>query len=434
MGNLRWLVVAAALAQAGAPQVALAQAGAPAAPTNLRIVTSAPPPGVTYRAPDGGTDYFARFSGGTIPSSPSFFPLAVWFESVISQSDIDLDKGAGLNTYVVLTVNSDAALVASNGMYFFAHQGAWKAKLPFARAGWELDDEVDMIYGAPSGFTHLSTILSSLPADNKPRYANYGKGVMAWLDDVDATQFVNAYTHVTSADFYFWTDLNICEEQEGGWFYKHLGIPGFSPPRALTTAECRAAWNYGYVIDRLRQLDGMAGGTGPTQRRPMWGFVELGNPWSQNVPKITPAQVRAAVWHMLIAEARGIIYFNHTFGGACISQHILRDPCYATIRAEVTTINQRIVALAPVLNAAFADGYVTTSSGVRVMTKYGPDGAFYVFAGSKQHASQTVTFTVAAGATVEVLFENRTLTITGGKFSDTFADGNAIHIYRITGG
>jgi hypothetical protein len=71
---------------------------------------------VTYRAPDGGADYFARFSGGTFPSSPSFFPLAVWFESVISQADIDLDKGAGLNTYVVLTGNSNTALVASNDM------------------------------------------------------------------------------------------------------------------------------------------------------------------------------------------------------------------------------------------------------------------------------------------------------------------------------
>jgi hypothetical protein len=32
---------------------------------------------------------------------------------------------------------------------------------------------------------------------------------------------------------------------------------------------------------------------------------------------------------------------------------------------------------------------------------------------------------------VDVLGENRTLTMTGGKFTDTFADGSAVHIYRV---
>jgi hypothetical protein len=319
-------------------------------------------------------------------------------------------------------------------MYFIAHAGDWVSQLPFARAGWELDDEVDMIYGAPSGFTHLSTILSSLPADNKPRYANYGKGVMAWLSDADASQFVDQYPDVTSADFYFWTDPDICVESQGGWFYLHLGLFTEQTLRALTTSECRNAWNYGYVIDRLRQLDAMAGGTAPTQRKSMWAFVEVGNPWTVSVPYITPAQLQAAIWHSIIAEARGIIYFNHSFAGACITQHALRESCYAAIRATVQTTNQQITQLAPVLNSSFADGYVTVSSGVRVMAKLGPDGAWYVFAGSRQPGSQTATFTIAAGSTVEVLYEGRTLPVTSGQFTDSFADGNAIHIYRITGG
>ena len=54
---------------------------------------------------DGGVNYFGQFTN-SFPTDPGFFPTGVWFESVLSQSDINLDKGAGLNTYVVLTSNT----------------------------------------------------------------------------------------------------------------------------------------------------------------------------------------------------------------------------------------------------------------------------------------------------------------------------------------
>jgi hypothetical protein len=37
-------------------------------------------------------------------------------------------------------------------------------------------------------------------------------------------------------------------------------------------------------------------------------------------------------------------------------------------------------------------------------------------------------------ATVTVIDEDRTIPVTDGAFTDTFADGNAVHIYRIDGG
>jgi hypothetical protein len=43
-----------------------------------------------------------------------------------------------------------------------------------------------------------------------------------------------------------------------------------------------------------------------------------------------------------------------------------------------------------------------------------------------------VTLRVAAGSKVEVLFEGRSLTVRDGRFEDAFADGNAVHIYRVT--
>ena len=36
-----------------------------------------------------------------------------------------------------------------------------------------------------------------------------------------------------------------------------------------------------------------------------------------------------------------------------------------------------------------------------------------------------------SGTTATVVGENRTLPVTGNSFSDGFADGNAVHIYKI---
>ena len=62
------------------------------------------------------------------------------------------------------------------------------------------------------------------------------------------------------------------------------------------------------------QLDALDG-----DRQPQWGFVEVGKPFTDNQngggDTITPAQARGAVWHTLIAGARGIIYFQHSFDG-----------------------------------------------------------------------------------------------------------------------
>lgn len=88
----------------------------------------------------------------------------------------------------------------------------------------------------------------------------------------------------------------------------------------------------------------------------------------------------AAVWQSLIAGARGIIYFNHSFGGPCVTDNVLRDQCYARIRAVVTQLDRRIHSLAPVLNAPFADAVVTASSG-NFATKWYKHH-FYVLAGS----------------------------------------------------
>ena len=62
-------------------------------------------------------------------------------------------------------------------------------------------------------------------------------------------------------------------------------------------------------------------------------------------------------------------------------------------------------------------------------------GHFYVFAGSAEIVSSTGSFSPCVGnATAAVIGENRRIPVRRGSFSDSFADGNAVHIYRIDGG
>jgi len=375
---------------------------------------------VQLRDVDGGQDYYKQFSN-SLPSDPNYFPLGVWFESVVSQADVNRDKDAGLNLYVVLTSNSNLSLVERNDMRAILQQSEWRTnqtaiKSP-AVVGWALFDEIDMQQGPSQGYTTLNNILAQLPNDGRIRYNNYGKGVMFWETNGQAQRFVDDFQQVVSDDIYWFTDPNVAASSEGGRL--------LNGGQALTPAQTRRAANYGYTIDRMRALN--------TTHKPIWSFVEVCWPFTRTrVRFIEPAEVRGAVWHSIIAGARGIIYFNHSLGGPNQSQHCLRESGYAAVRATVKSTNELVTALAPVINAPFADGFVSAGPSVRTMAKF-HDSKYYVFAGSKENAASTPTFSLSGvdSGTATVIGENRTIPIANGRFSDGFPDGNAIHIYRI---
>jgi len=133
----------------------------------------------------------------------------------------------------------------------------------------------------------------------------------------------------------------------------------------------------------------------------IWNAVEVGWPFG-----VTAAQGGRA------SGARGIVYFNHSFGGPNPSQHCLRDPAYGAVRAAVKSTNQLITQLAPVLNAPFADGLVSASSSARAMAKFYQD-KYYVFAGSKENEASTPTFSLSAvnSGNVTVIGEERTIPV-----------------------
>jgi hypothetical protein len=375
---------------------------------------------------DGGTSYYGQF---TYPLSddPSYFPIGVWYEAVLDQGNIDLDKDCGLNLYIYLTDDSRLDLIEAAGMKALLPLH-WKDRADVqtnpAHAGWVVADEPDMkqanAEGAAIARADLEQRLASLPPDGRARYINFGKGVNVWNAYDDQQQFINNYSHLQSVDIYWFTDNDIDGQWQGGEF--------FGVHRDLTPAEHYRAANYGYIVDHTRELDTVDG-----KIKPQWNFVEVGQPFTDpDWPAIKPEEIKPAVWHSIIAGARGIAYFNHSFSGPNISHHCLREPAYAEQRAVVKAVNAQIKELAPVLNSPTAPNYCTTTPDVRVMSKY-LDGKYTLFAGAKESVGSTATFTLAGvtSGTATVYGESRTIPIVGGKFSDAFADGNAIHIYHI---
>lgn len=414
-----------------------------AAPTTTNPPREGTAPLDLPRVPwEGGPAYYAKYPSTAAWAKPTHFPVGVWFESVIEQRDVDLDKGAGLNTYIELTTNSNMALIRNNGLHAAPSR-------PISGGGsettaWLIDDEADMGYGPGwgawngggwgscnnCGYTVTKTKSDRLPNDGRPKYANYGKGVQFWETDTQAATFINQFQQFVSADIYWYTDPNVCSGFEGP-----VRVDGSGPVNPdtgksdLTRSECRRAWNYGITMDRMRQLDGM-----DDKRQPIYAFVEVGHPFTENdAPTITGPQIKGAVMSSLIHEARGILYFNHSFGGACQSQHLLRDSCGAANRPSVVAVNKQIADLAPVLNTQSYQ--YSFGAGLDTMLK-GYGGSYYVFAMQDEPTGgATRTFTLPPelnASSVSVLYENRGIPVSGGKFTDSFANEHSYHIYKIT--
>jgi hypothetical protein len=370
-----------------------------------------PPPGLTLQQIDGGLDYYAQFTN-PLPTSPSFFPIGVWGSYAHEPDNMDKDAAVGINTYVWAADVGYLEAIRNDGRFHVIvnRSDGQPGSETFARL---LDDEMDMQQGPDACPDAIDAIKATLPPDGRARYANYGKGVLSWgasgyggHNDTSSACFVNAQD-ITSADEYWHTDIFQTED-----------------------AMSQNSWGYGWNIERQRMLDATDG-----VRTPQWGFVEvtdLGEPQLT----ISPAEIRASVWHMLIKGARGIIYFQHDFGGTCLTHHALRETgssCYGAKIAVVTSTNAQIKSLAPVLNSPFVNGGRTVTGPVEHMIKW--DGInLYVFAAGRSNGSMDFSMPCVGNATTVVLGESRSISIADGEFSDTFADGNAVHIYRIDGG
>jgi hypothetical protein len=389
-----------------------------------------PPPGptpgsvpatLTLQDVDGGLAYYARFSNG-LPTDASYFPVGGWLRRALDPEHFGDYANFGMNLFVGVEGPelTNEAMIRANGMKAIVQSGERTRfdDVGSETAGWLLFDEVDMAEGPGTGYSTLESILAGLPQDGRLRYNNYGKGVLEWESDAEAARFINGpngsngYQQVVSTDYYWFTDPNARDNPRYGF-----------------------GSSYGDDVSKIRRLDALDG-----VRQPVWHFVELGWPASESAAqggrRILPEEIRSAVWHALIAGGRGIIYFDHNFGPDTPGSTILEEG-YEDNRVAASQVNAQIKALASVLNAPFVtSGHSATDTmdgTVRYMVKW--SNGLYLFAGADRGGGNaTFSIPCVGNTTAIVEGENRSMPVTGGSFTDQFADNNAIHIYRILGG
>ena len=396
--------------------------------------------------------YWAKFVNGP-PASNTYFPIGVWLQDPLrtrnGQNNALNYKAAGINTFVALwdfPARSDSQArvqaIRNAGLQVWAggedgdKSGANTAK-GYGVTGYMLGDEWDMNKAGDCGTACSSTAVAGYGSairtqdPTRPIYGNFGKPVSLYpwpgyhCDNGSITcsamqtelQRYCSALDIASSDYYAATD-----------HWEDSGSPR----------------DYGLAVDHTRAMCG--NGT-----KPVLGFVETGHPdplginrpgissnctltsWdgsTLNTPGcITPDGVEWAVWSQLAHGANGIIYFSHDFADCCglmAEDGMLTHPA---VLARITAINAQIKTLAPILNAARLTSGLSLGAGVDATYRAGG----YIVAAESTGTGGSRSFTVAgaAGHTITVVGEGRSLVAnSSGTFTDTFT-GWGHHVYQV---
>ena len=465
--NGTWSVTTAALASgaqlltATATDVAgntsvLSQALDPVIPTTTL------PPGVTLQPIDGGPTYYAShgftYAANAGWDSPSFIPIGPWMATLTTQSEANTWLNLDWNTAFRTDGGVNISLLDSNKLWAIQQWDAYAAGSGAETVGL-------LTYDGPNTFadgvsTPLSTAANSIQ-DGRFWYVNNIWNFLEWgtsgtPSPGTAQQFLTyqvttpdgakAHIDASSVDEYWFAGAksNYYNTLDAGGLLDNLGTN-------MTPDQAARGSNYGDIISDEEAITG-----GST---PLYGLVETGGPYTSDTSAstyITPAELNWAVWSSLIHGARGVIYFDHTFGGPAQSNNNMYNSYYQTVQpgqtvsmyTQVQQTDALVEQMAPVLNSPTALGYVTVNnagyqngavvslfSGIETLAK-DVNGQFYIIADTRDSETQTnisATFTIADknATSVTVVNENRTIAVTNGVFSDTFATAATVHIYKV---
>jgi hypothetical protein len=464
------------------------------------------PAGVTLQQIDGGPTYFAD-NGFTQAvnmgmDNASYFPIGPWYstynDSVVPNTystwaDIgwnfcfyadSIDHAQALSRGVAyMDTNGGSAITASQGsdsvMLMPQDEPAnWgEYHNPIANTAnstqntrpWYVNFTWNwMVYG-----NTWEGVYTGAPVSNP-------KDIMSYLHTTpNSTQRRN---NIVSADVYWFTAARqpawpyMLGDSGGGMIYEQ-------PNGNMTAAQMQRGCNYGDMIDIQRAYQS-------ANPAPIYVYLEDADPWEGGGTDVSiyihPKEFHWAIWSTIIHGARGVVIFDHCWGGTGASNRcMVENPSnfYKTpypgesisIYAQMKYDQNFIHAMARVINSPFAINFVTatplgylfptpgngfTAGGyarpkldaaacVELCAHYYTGGSYtnsygtfnnglYIFAamrGPNTSTNTSVTFTIAAtGDTqVTVIGESRTIPLTNGgtQFVDTFADAYTVHIYKI---
>jgi|GEM_PF-2349093 len=373
---------------------------------------------------EGGSNYWKKFPKANAAGwgNSSFFPIAVFLGKPGHAAAL---KAVGLNTYMGAEHDgSTMSSMTSAGMYVMPQQDEWtpaEVGNDTKAVGWFISDECDIGLGCTGSNTNENLLdqqskLAYVHGLNDDRFtfANYSNGILrTWWANGNMPAFLSI-VDAASNDKYAYTSPFVWDQINAS--------PDW--PNGVHPAVSAA---YGWQIDQMRSFQS------PPGIHPNWIFIEAAMPLLNDAGSltITPQQLEGAVWSSIIHEARGVAYFQHNNGGVC-GFYSLVD-CNQTRLNQIAAINAKVTSLAPVINTqSYQYSFNTTTD--TMLKAY--NGAAYIFAGiGLGHSTGAKTFSLPTGltaSTVEVVGEGRTLPISGGKFTDTFAAEYTHHIYKIT--
>ena len=180
-------------------------------------------------------------------------------------------------------------------------------------------------------------------------------------------------------DVYF----NAYDDFTQGNVTKLYNVNGLGTTGTLATnAQMRRGSNYGDYVDTLR--NGACGNGGTGGLIPISVIIETGGPFDDVHAiggYIQPPELNWAVWQSLIHGARGVDFFDHSFGGPAPSNNNMYDSYYQTagnyaagismyaqIKATVARVNEH----ATKLLSPTALGYATVSPASSEITPLPP--------------------------------------------------------------
>jgi len=374
--------------------------------------TSTDFPGDTFLPRYGGPSYFAKWPNG--PSSdPSFVFISVWLQTPSNASKY---KKVGIDYFTGLwegpTEDQLSTLAAAKMPTICDQSGVWSAHVKDKTiGGWLQPDEPDNAQAAAGG-GYDPCIAPQVLID---AYAAMVKN--------DATRPVELGLGRGVADTQ-WVGRGTCTGNTAMYadYQKAADILAFDiyPVNEGVPLELVATG-----VENLRKWSG--------DKKPVLADIEASN--FDDTTRPSPAQIRSEVWLAFVHGAAGIQYFCHRFTPTFSETDCLDD---APTAAAMTSINQQLTELAPVLNSPTVSNGVTTQSSaagipVDTLLKRQP-GATFLFATEMRAGNTTATFSLRdfpAQASAEVLDENRTIKITSGSFHDDFAS-YGVHLYKIT--
>ena len=360
---------------------------------------------------------YAQWENGP-PHSANFFPITVWLQD---PSNAKRYKQAGINTYVGLwkgPTEEQLAELKKAGMKVICHQNktALKHVDDPTIIGWMHGDEPDNAQSLGQGKGYGPPILPKKITDDyykirqtdptRPVILNLGQGV-AW-------------------DGWHGRGVRTNHPEDYPEYIKGCDIASFDIYPAVHSKP-EVAGNLWFVAKGVERLTKWADG-----KKVVWNCIEctrISNPEK----KATPQQVKCEVWMSIIHGSMGLIYFVHEFKPKFNESALLSD---AGMLSAVTAINRQITELAPVLNRPTIENAATVSSSneavpIAMMVKKHDSGK-YLFAAGMRGNKTTATFTLQHAEsikTIEVIGENRTITINDGVFKDNFEAWD-VHLYR----